>query len=75
MERAPTGRPTRAAIAVQLVALAGAVIAAGVLAPRSNWDLPLIALLAAIAAISDLAAVETGASKIKLSGSFLTIAS
>ncbi len=73
MERAPTGRPTRTAIAVQLVALAGAIVVAGVLAPRSNWDLPLIALLAAIAAVSDLTAVETGSSKIKLSGSFLTI--
>ena len=50
------------------VALAGAVVLAGALAPSSNWDLGLIAVLGAIAAISDLTAVETGSSKIKVSG-------
>lgn len=73
MKRAPTGRPSNAAIALQVAALAGAVALAAALAPRSNWDLPLIGMLAVIAAVSDLTAVETGSSKIKLSGSFLTI--
>src|SRR5436190_20662977 len=73
MKRALTGRPSRVAIAIQLVALVGAVALAIARAPSSTWDLPLIALLAAIAALSDLTAVETPAHRIKVSGSFLTI--
>jgi putative nucleotidyltransferase with HDIG domain len=73
MKRAPSDRPTRTAVAILVVALAGAVALAAVLADSSNWNLPLIALLGVIAAVSDLTAVETGDSKIKLSGSFLTI--
>jgi putative nucleotidyltransferase with HDIG domain len=73
MKRALTGRPTTAAIAIQLLALAGAIALAIVRGPEANWDLPLIGLLAAIAAISDLTAVETPAHRIKVSGSFLTI--
>src|SRR5207247_8318163 len=56
-----------------VIALVAAVALAAALAPSSNWDLPLLALLATIAALSDLTAVETGDRKIKLSGSFLTI--
>jgi hypothetical protein len=73
MKKALTGRPTRAAIGVQLVALAAAVALGIARGPSSTWDLPLIALLAGIAAISDLTAVETPAHRIKVSGSFLTI--
>jgi putative nucleotidyltransferase with HDIG domain len=73
MKRAATGRPSRLAIALLVLALAGAVALAAVLADSSNWDLTLIALLGLIAALSDLTAVETGDSDIKLSGSFLTI--
>ena len=73
MKRAATGRPSRTAIAVLLLALAGAIALAVAMADESNWDLPLIVLLGVIAAVSDLTAVETGDSKIKLSGSFLTI--
>jgi hypothetical protein len=73
MKKALTARPTRAAIGVQLVALAAAVALGIARGPSSTWDLPLIALLAGIAAISDLTAVETPAHRIKVSGSFLTI--
>jgi hypothetical protein len=73
MKKALTGRPTTAAIGVQLVALAAAVALGIARGPSSTWDLPLIALLAGIAAISDLTAVETPAHRIKVSGSFLTI--
>jgi putative nucleotidyltransferase with HDIG domain len=73
MKRALTGRPTTAAIAIQAVALAGAVALGIARGPSSTWDLPLIALLAGIAALSDLTAVETPAHRIKVSGSFLTI--
>jgi putative nucleotidyltransferase with HDIG domain len=73
MKKAPTGRPTPTATAVLAGALVAALALAVVRAPHSDWDLPLIALLGAIAAISDLTAVETASHKIKISGSFLTI--
>src|SRR3954454_8756295 len=73
MKRALTGRPTTAAIAIQAVALAGAVALGIARGPSSTWDLPLIILLAGIAAFSDLTAVETPGHRIKVSGSFLTI--
>lgn len=73
MKRAPTGRPSGGVIALLLVALAAAVALGVARGPSSDWDFGLIALLAAIAAISDMTAVETPASRIKVSGSFLTI--
>jgi putative nucleotidyltransferase with HDIG domain len=65
-------RPSRAAIAAQCV---GLLATCGVIvldAPEANWDLPLLGLLLAFAAISDLTAARTG-SRLKISGSFLAL--
>ena len=62
------GRPTRLVIAAELALLAAALLAAVVLAPEANWDLPLLALLIALSVISDLRAVETAAWRVKISG-------
>ena len=67
------GRPTRLVIAGELALLAAALLAAVVLAPEANWDLPLLALLIALSVISDLRAVETAAWRVKISGSLLAI--
>jgi putative nucleotidyltransferase with HDIG domain len=65
-------RSSRSFIAAELVALGGAVALAIWNAPSANWDLALLLMLFAFAALSDLCAVETGAG-VKISGSFLAI--
>ena len=67
------GRPTRLVIAAELALLAAALLAAVVLAPGANWDVPLLGLLIALSVISDLRAVETAAWRVKVSGSLLAI--
>ncbi len=55
-------------------ALAAAAVAAGVLAaPSANWDLPLLALLLALAMVSDLAAIKLEQQRIRVSGSFIAL--
>jgi putative nucleotidyltransferase with HDIG domain len=67
------GRPTRRVVALEATALA---IAAAVAIWRdgySTWDLPLLSVLLIAAALGDLTAVDTPASRVKLSSSFLVI--
>jgi putative nucleotidyltransferase with HDIG domain len=65
-------RSSRFFIAAELVALGGAVALAISNAPSADWDIALLLMLFAFAALSDLSAVETGAG-VKISGSFLAI--
>jgi len=67
------GHPTRRVIGLELVALAAAVPVAILSNANSSWDLPLLAVLLAAAIISDLTAVDTPTSRVKVSSSFLAI--
>jgi putative nucleotidyltransferase with HDIG domain len=67
------GHPTRRVIGLELVALAAAVPVAILSDAYSSWDLPLLAVLLAAAIISDLTAVDTPTSRVKVSSSFLAI--
>jgi putative nucleotidyltransferase with HDIG domain len=65
-------RPTRLALAGMFGALAMTVVAAVWLAPESNWDLPLLAVLLAFSILSYVTAVSTD-SKVKVSGTFMAL--
>jgi putative nucleotidyltransferase with HDIG domain len=65
-------RPTRLAIAVMLGALALTLFAALLLAPETNWDLPLFGILLVFSVFSYVTAVTTE-SKVKVSGAFLAL--
>jgi putative nucleotidyltransferase with HDIG domain len=67
------GRPTRGVIKLELAALAAAVVLAVALNGSSNWNLPLLGVLLVAAVASDLTAVDTPASRVKVSSSFLAI--
>jgi putative nucleotidyltransferase with HDIG domain len=67
------GRPSKRAVALQLAALAAAVAVAVWRNGDSNWDLALFAILLATSVVGDLTAVDTPASKVAISSSFLTI--
>jgi putative nucleotidyltransferase with HDIG domain len=68
-------RPSRKVIGLEV----GALVVAVALAIWRNWDgdtswnLPLFGLLLAVSIVSDLTAVETPASRVKVSSSFLSI--
>ena len=66
-------RPTAAVLALEAVALAAAVLVAVVSGSQGDWDPGLFVVLVGIAIASDLTAVETAASGMKISGSFLAI--
>jgi putative nucleotidyltransferase with HDIG domain len=69
----PARRPAHLALATNLVALcAGTVIIFSSL-DWSSVDLPLLVALAACAIASDLQAMRTGATKVRISGSFLAL--
>jgi putative nucleotidyltransferase with HDIG domain len=67
------GRPSKRVIALQLVALVAAVAVAIWRNGDSDWDLALFAILLATSVIGDLTAVDTPASRMAISSSFLTI--
>ena len=67
------GRPSKAVIAAEWLALASAVVVGALLAGDANWDPALFAILLATAVGSDLRAVRITANKIVVSGSFLVI--
>src|SRR4051812_29685211 len=66
-------RPIRGVICAEAVGLLAAVAAAGLLAGKANWELPLLAVLLVAAVIGDLTAQDTAAARIKISSSFLAI--
>ena len=67
------GRPSKRVIALELAALAAALGVAIWLDGDSNWDLALFAILLATSVVGDLTAVDTPASRMSISSSFLTI--
>jgi putative nucleotidyltransferase with HDIG domain len=66
-------RPSRTVLAVHWLALAAAGVVAVITAPDANWNLPLFAVLLACSVGSDITAMPSPASKMKLSGSFLSL--
>ena len=68
-----TGRPSRAAIAAELAALAAAVIVSVLRLPWANWDLALLGTLLALSILSDLFRIELPVRELVVSASFLTI--
>src|SRR5436190_802070 len=65
-------RIPRSVIVLQIAALA--VIAALVaVAPAQRWDGAVLVTLMVFAVVSDLTGVETGSSKLRVSGSFLAL--
>jgi putative nucleotidyltransferase with HDIG domain len=67
------GRPSRRLIGVMAAALVVAVAVAVPLDADSNWNLPALFTLLAIAVVSDLTAIDTPAGRVKISASFLAI--
>jgi diguanylate cyclase (GGDEF)-like protein len=66
-------RVPRSVIIAQSFA-AVATVGVGLLtASRANWDLPLLAMLMALAMVSDLAAVHLENQRIRVSGSFIAL--
>jgi putative nucleotidyltransferase with HDIG domain len=60
-------------LAVEWAAIAGAAVLAVLTADTANWDLGLLFVLAVCAVASDLAGMESGSARLKLSGSFLAL--
>ena len=69
-----TGRPTKRVIGLELAALAAAVVVGLWADHDSNWKIPLLLVLLGASAVADLTALDTPASRVKVSSSFLTIA-
>ena len=67
------GRPSKRVTTLELAALAAAVAVAAWLNGNSNWDLALFAILLATSVAGELTAVDTPASRMVISSSFLTI--
>jgi putative nucleotidyltransferase with HDIG domain len=72
MAEAQPTRPTPRAIAVMFGLLTLAIGAGIALAPQSNWDMPLFAILLAFSIVSYATAVTTE-SNVKVSGAFLAL--
>ncbi|MGZ4174342.1 MAG: diguanylate cyclase domain-containing protein, partial [Solirubrobacteraceae bacterium] len=60
-------------VVAQLLALAGAAAVAALTAGSAHWSLAPLAVIAVLTVVSDLTSVETGSSKLRVSGSFLGI--
>ncbi len=65
-------RPSQLILAAQMVGIIAVAAAAGLLAERATWDLPLFFVLLVFSLLSDLTAVQAN-SKVKISGSFLAL--
>ena len=73
IEAAPTGRPSNAARALGVAALALCLVGAAVVATDADWDLPLLAILLALAIASDLTAIAVPRPKMRISTGFTVI--
>jgi putative nucleotidyltransferase with HDIG domain len=67
------GRPSRTAIALELLALAAAVAVAIWRAPMGDWDIAVLIVLLGLSITADLSAFDSVASRIKVSASFLAV--
>ncbi len=66
-------QPSPSRQCVQLAALSAAAILAALTSGSADWNVPLALALAGCAVISDLTAVATTTSKLRVSGSFLAL--
>jgi diguanylate cyclase (GGDEF)-like protein len=66
-------RPTRSAIAVQVVLLSATILGAVLSAPDAQWDLGPLLVLMACAVIGDLVGVSIPSTRLTLSGSLLAV--
>jgi putative nucleotidyltransferase with HDIG domain len=60
-------------LVLEALALASAIAVACIVGQTDNWDIPLLIVLSACAIGSDLAGMESGSARLKLSGSFLAL--
>jgi putative nucleotidyltransferase with HDIG domain len=67
------GRPSRLVVGVELVALVAAVAVAVLRGGDADWDIAALLMLLALSIVGDLAVVQTAASGLKTSSSFLAI--
>jgi putative nucleotidyltransferase with HDIG domain len=67
------GRPSRLVIGLELVALGAAVVVAVTRAGDADWDVAALLMLLALSIAGDLMVVQTAASGLKTSSSFLAI--
>jgi putative nucleotidyltransferase with HDIG domain len=67
------GRPSRAAIALEALALVGVLAVAIWRAPFGDWDIAVLLVLLALSITADLSAFDSVASRIKVSASFLAV--
>ena len=66
-------RPSRAVLAVEGAAVAGAVIVAAAVNGLAHWDVALFAALTILSVVSDLIAIETRVNRVVVSASLMTI--
>lgn len=66
------GRPSRAVVATEIVAILGALALIFLKRDTADWDVTLFVVLLAFSVVSDVAAVEA-TSSVKISGSFLSL--
>jgi len=67
------GRPSRRVVVLELCALALAAGVAVLQIENGDWDLALMGALLALSLVSDVRAVQSASSRVKISGSFLAI--
>ena len=67
------GRPSKRVITLELAAVAAALVVAVLANGDSNWDLALLGILLVTSVVGELTAVNTPASRMVISSSFLTI--
>jgi putative nucleotidyltransferase with HDIG domain len=73
VSRSPAKRPSTVVLVVHAAALVAAAVVAAITAGSSHWDLGLLVVLIVCASVSDLAALDTASSRMKVSGSFLSL--
>ena len=66
-------RPTPIVIAIEVIALAAAIALILMRAPHADWNLPVLAILAILAAASDLMPIDVRSRGIVVSASFLAV--
>ena len=67
------GRPSKRVITLELAAVVAALVVAVLANGDSNWDLALLGILLVTSVVGELTAVNTPASRMVISSSFLTI--
>jgi putative nucleotidyltransferase with HDIG domain len=66
-------RPTKVVIAVEVLALAAAIVVAVIRAPTADWNIPVLLILAVLGTASDLTRIMVRSKGIAVSASFLAV--